>query len=147
MNIMGLIGIIMLTSIVFLAGGILIDDFEINYIDTNISSASPINQSLRESLVNQSQINETFHPLQKKVEDLQTQEGFLDVVGDGTIVLPTIFISFVVSLLKIVGLSQQQSFALLKYLGVPIIIITFLGIGIIVWFILKIIEQMRRYPT
>lgn len=147
MKVGGIIGLIMLISIIFLAGSILIDDFEKNYVETNISSVSPINQSLKESLVNQSQINETFDPLQRKFEDLKSQEGFFDAVSDGTIVLPLIFIDFVVSILKIVGLTQQQAFALLKFLGIPILIITFIGIGIIVWFVLKGIEQLRRYPA
>lgn len=147
MNVGGIIGIIMLISIIFLAGSMLIDDFEKNYVETNISKTSPINQSLKDSLVNQSQINETFDPLQRKFSDLKSQEGFFDAITDGTIVLPTLFIDFVVSILKIVGLTQQQAFALLKFLGIPVLIITFIGIGIIVWFVLKGIEQLRRYPA
>ena len=112
MKVGGIIGIIMLVSIIFLAGSILIDDFEKNYVETNISSTSPINQSLKDSLVSQEEINETFDPLQRKFEDLKSQEGFFDAVSDGTIVLPTLFIDFVVSILKIVGLTQHQAFAL-----------------------------------
>lgn len=147
MKIAGIIGMILLVSMLFLSIGILITDFETNYIDTNISSASPINQSLKESMVNESQINETFDPLQKQVEDLQSQDGFLDVVGDGTVVLPTIFISFTVSILKLVGLSQQQTISILEYIGLPIMLISFVSVAIIVFFVVKIIEQLRRYPV
>ena len=125
----------------------LINDFEENYVDTNISSASPINQSLKDELITQDELNETFDPLQKNVADLQSQEGFLDVLQDGTIVLPVTFINFVIAILTFVGFSQQTSFVILKYLGIPVLIITFLGVGIIIWFVFKIIEQLRRYPV
>lgn len=147
MNIVGIIGIVMLITIIFIAGGLLIDDFETNYIDTNISSAETINQSIRDDLITQDEINATFDPLHKGVEELQSQEGFLDVVGDGTIVLPILFINFVIAILTFIGFSTTQSFVILKYLEIPIVIITFLGIGIIIYFTSKIIEQLRRYPT
>lgn len=147
MNIIGIIGLVMLITAIFISGGLLIDEFETNYVDTNISSADTINQSIRDDLITQDTINETFDPLHKNVEDLQSQEGFLDVVGDGTVVLPIMFINFVVAILKFIGFSTTQSFVILKYLGIPIVLITFLGVGIIVWFTFKIIEQLRRYPT
>lgn len=147
MNIAEIMGLVMIVSIIFIGGGMLIDDFETNYVDTNISSADTINQSVRDDLVTQDEINETFDPLYKNIEDLQSQEGFLDVIGDGTVVLPILFIKFVVTVLTFIGFSTQTSFVILKYLGIPILIITFLGVGIIVFFIFKIIEQLRRYPT
>jgi len=147
MKISGVIGIVILISIIFLAGGILIDDFETNYVDTNISSASPINQSLKDSLVNSSQINETFEPLMEDFDDLKEQEGWFDAVQDGAVVLPKSFINFIGATFKMLGLSQQQIVSLLKFIGVPILIISFVFIALIVWFFFKIIEQLRRYPT
>lgn len=147
MNISGVIGVIFIISIIFLAGTLIIDDLETNYVDTNISSADEVNQSLKDQFINQSELNETFAPIQEKVEDLQSQEGFLDVLGDGSIVLPTLFISFVGTILSFIGLSNTQIFSILKFIQIPVIIITFIGIGIVVWFIFKIIDQIRRYPA
>lgn len=137
----------MLVTAIFISGGLLIDDFETNYIDTNISSSDAINQSITDDLVTQDTINDTFNPLLENVDDLKSQEGFFDAVGDGTIVLPTIFINFVVLILTFVGLTTQQTFVVLKFLQIPIILITFLGVGILIYFIFKMVEQLRRYPT
>jgi len=147
MKISGIIGIVMLISIIFLAGGILIDDFETNYVDTNISDASPINQSLKDELVNESQVNKTFEPLMEDFEDLKTQEGWFDAVQDGTIVLPKSFINFIGATFRMLGLSQQQTVAILKFIGVPVLIISFVFVALIVWFFFKVIEQLRRYPA
>ena len=138
---------VMLVTGIFIASGLLIDEFETEYVDTNISDIDSINQSLKDDLITQDQVNTTFDSLHKNVEDLKSQEGFLDVVGDGTVVLPIMFINFVIAILTFMGFSTTQSFVILKYLGIPIALITFIGVGIIVYFTFKIIEQLRRYPT
>jgi len=147
MSIKGIIGLVMIVTIIFISVGLLIDDFETNYVDTNISNADTIDQSVKDDLITQSEINATFGDLYENVEDLQTHEGFLDILQDGTIVVPTLFIKFITAILTFVGFSTTQSFVILKYLGIPILIITFIGIGILVFFLFKIIEQWRRYPT
>lgn len=147
MRISGIIGLIVLTSGVLLAAGIIINGFETAYVNTSISATSPINQNLSSALVNESQLNETFAPLHAKVDDLQTSEGFLDVLGDASIVLPTLFIDFIITVLTLIGLSEQQTIALLEFIGVPLVLISFIVVALLVWFIFKIIEQLRRYPT
>lgn len=147
MKISGVIGIVILISAIFLIGGLLISDFEKNYIDTNISSISPINQSLRDDLVSETQINDTFSPLMKDLDDLKTQEGWFDAVQDAGVVLPLAFIKFIGATLRMIGLSQQQTIAILKFIGIPILLISFVFIGLIVWFFFKMMEQVRRYPT
>jgi len=147
MKIGGLVGIVILISVIFLTVGLLIDDFETNYVDTNISSTSPINQSLRDDLVSETQINDTFKPLMEDFDDLKTQEGWFDAVQDAGIVLPKAFINFIGATFKMIGLSQQQTVAILKFIGIPILIISFVFIGLIVWFFFKMMEQVRRYPT
>lgn len=147
MKIAGIIGIVILISIVFLSAGIFIDDMEENYIDTNISSSNAINQSLSGRLVNKSQINSTFFPLQEQVKDLESQEGFLDVVGDGSVVLLSMFLNFLVTIASMFGLSSQQMVVIFQYIGVPIALISFAVVGFIVFLIFKVIEQFRRYPT
>lgn len=137
----------MLVTTVLILGGLLIDDFETNYVDTNISQSSPINQNLTDKLVTQEDVNETIDPLYRNVEDLQSQDGFFDAVGDGTIVIPTLFINFVIAILTFLGFSTQTAVVLLQYLQLPLIVISFIFVGIITWFIFKIIEQWRRYPT
>jgi len=147
MKIGGLVGIVILISVIFLTVGLLIDDFETNYVDTNISSTSPINQSLRDDLVSETQINDTFKPLMEDFDDLKTQEGWFDAVQDAGIVLPKAFINFIGATFKMIGLSQQQTVAILKFIEIPILIISFVFIGLIVWFFFKMMEQVRRYPT
>ena len=147
MKISGMVGIVILVSVIFLAVGLLIDDFETNYVETNISSASPINQSLRDDLVSETQINDTFKPLMEDFDDLKTQEGWFDAVQDAGVVLPKAFINFIGATFKMIGLSQQQTVAILKFIGIPILLISFVFIGLIVWFFFKMMEQVRRYPT
>lgn len=147
MKLSGMVGLIIVISIVFLSVGLLIDSFETNYIDTNISSSDTINQSLKDNLVSVSQINETFNPLVEDVGTIQQEEGWFMTAVVGGIMLPKIFVNFIVTLLKIVGLSQQQTFTILKFIGIPIIIISIVSISIIIWFIFKIIEQLRGYPA
>ena len=147
MKISGMVGIVILVSVIFLAVGILIDDFETNYVETNISSASPINQSLRNELVSETQINDTFQPLMEDFDDLKTQEGWFDAVTDAGVVLPKAFINFIGATFRMIGLSQQQTVAILKFIGIPILLISFVFVGLIVWFFFKMMEQVRRYPT
>jgi len=145
MNLSGVVMLVLLVTGIFLAGGMLINDFEENYVQTNITDASPIDQSLNESLVSETDINETVDPLVKNIDDISTQEGFLDVVGDGTIVLPILFINFVLTIATFIGLTQQQTIAILEFIGIPVIIISFIVVAIVVWFVFKIVGQLRRY--
>lgn len=147
MKIGGAIGLILLVSGIFLASGIIISDFETNYVDTNITTISPIDQNLSDDLVSESELNETFTPIQEKVDDLGSQDGFLDVLTDGSVVLPKLFIDFAMSILTMGGLAKDQAVVLLDYIGIPLIIISFIIVAIGIWFLLKIIEQVRRYPT
>jgi len=147
MRIGGLVGIVILISVIFLTVGLIINDFEKYYVETNVSKVSPINQSLKDELVSETQINDTFKPLMEDFDDLKTQEGWFDAVQDAGIVLPKAFINFIGATFKMIGLSQQQTIAILKFIGIPILITGFVFIGLIVWFFFKMMEQVRRYPT
>lgn len=147
MNVNGLVGIVLLVTGMFIAIGLIIDDFETNYIETNISQASEIDQSLNNSLVTASDINETVYPLLENIEDLSTQEGFWDILGDGTIVLSALFINFLLTMASFIGLGEQQIIAILQFIGIPPILIGLIVIALICWIIFKAVEMERRYPS
>lgn len=147
MKIAGIIGIVILVSFIFLVGGLLIDDFEKNYVETNISSSDVINQSIRDDLVGVEEVNDTFRPLMENFNDLQEATGWFDATLTGAIVLPKAFINFIVAVAVMLGLSLKQTTVILKFLAIPVLIASFVFIGLIVWFFFKMMEQLRRYPT
>jgi len=147
MKIAGIVGIVILISGIFLIGGLLIDDFEKNYVETNISSSDVINQSIRDDLVSVEDVNDTFRPLMKNFNDLKESEGWFDATLTGAVVLPKAFINFVVAIAIMLGLSVQQTVVILNFLAIPVLMGSFVFVGLIVWFFFNMMEQLRRYPT
>ena len=147
MKIGGIIGIIILITGIFLVGGLLIDDFEKNYVETNISSVDSINQSLREELVGIEEINDTFKPLMKNFDDLKEATGWFDALLTGAVVLPKAFVNFIVAVAIMIGLTLKQTTVILKFMQIALPIVSVIFVALIVWFFFKMMEQLRRYPT
>ena len=93
MKLSSTIMLVLLVSFVFVAWGILINDFETNYIDTNISSAAPINETFLQDFDNSEELNESMQPIFEGFQDIATDEGFFDKIQDLAVVVPLAIIS------------------------------------------------------
>lgn len=146
MKLIGIIGLILLTSVILISWGGILDDFEENYIDTGISQADPVNSTFREDYDERSQqINETYSPLKEDIDDLGKQEGFLDVLGDNAVVLPKLIISLPGMILTTFTNTAGDVSTVLQQIGIPneLVLIAIVMLSIISIF--KIVELIRRY--
>lgn len=147
MKLIAYIGLILLATIVLFSFGSIVNDFEVNYVETNISKASAMNSSFKENYANRSSfINETFSPLNEKIEDLSSQDGWFDTIGDGLVVLPKVLLSLPGAILKTTTNAITDMRAILIDLGVPptiiliaIILVTLVG----VFYIIEIITKYK----
>lgn len=139
--------LILLVSFVSLAWLILIDDFETNYIDTNISSATTINETFLQDFDNSEELNETMQPIIDGFAVIATEEGFWDKILDLAIVVPLAIIAVpgVIFEQVVFLISLVSRFA--EIIGIPIQIITIAIIGIFIFTLFKLVAFWRRTPV
>ncbi len=57
--------LMLITSIVFLGWGLLVNDFEVNYVQTNISNADSVNETFLQSFDNTQALNDSMSSVRK----------------------------------------------------------------------------------
>jgi len=146
MKLLYLMGVIFLLTIVIFSWGTLVDDFEENYVDTNISEATYMNSSYKEDYNNQSSIEEEYADLEDDLNALGSDSSWFDKLGTGLNVMFKGFISLPGRILSSTADFASNSTIILTTIGIPIELIyigvTLLTIGII----FLMIELIRRYP-
>ena len=146
MKLLGLIGIIMMVSVVLISWGGLVSDFETNYVNTSISKANPINSTFTEDYSDRAaEINETFSPLKDDIDDLGSQDGWLDTLADGSIVLPKLIITLPGMILSSFTNAGSDMITMLNLIGIPteLTLIAIVMLSLIA--IIKIISIIRSY--
>ena len=139
---------ILLATVVLFSWGNLVNDFETNYIDTGISEADAVNSSFKEDYGERAaEINRTFSPLIKDIDDLGSQGGWLDAISDGAVVLPKLIITLPRMLLGIITSAGSDMISVLTQLGIPNELTLIAGIMLILVILFKIIELIRRYKA
>ncbi len=148
MKLIGMIAVIMMVTVILISWGGVLSDFETNYVDTNISEASPVNSSFKEDYDDRAEeINDTFSPLKDKIDDLGSSDGFLDVVGDGSVVLPKLIISLPGMVLGTFTSAGSDMVNMLNLIGIPteLVLIAIVLLSLVAVF--KIVEMIRRYDA
>jgi len=148
MKLMGIIGLIMMVTIVFICWGGLVNDFEENYVDTNISQAESVDTSFRVDYSERTdEMNETFFPLIEDIEDLGSSEGWFDAVVSGAVVLPKLIITLPGMILSTISSAISDMVTMFTTIGIPpeltliaIVLLTLLSV-------IKIISIIRSDPN
>jgi len=147
MKLSSTIMLVLLISFVFVAWGILIQDFETNYIDTNISSATTINETFLQDFDNSEALNESMQPIFEGFQDIATDRGFFDKIQDLAVVVPLAIISvpgvIFNQLVLLINLVSQFS----ELIGIPIQIILISLVGIFMFILFKLVAFWRRTPV
>lgn len=148
MKILGLIGLIMIVSIVLISWGGLVTDFENNYVNTSISKAPALNSSFTEDYSDRAaEINDTFSPLKGDIDDLGSQDGWLDTLTDGAVVLPKLIITLPGMILSTFKNAGSDMYTMLNTIGIPpeLTLIAIVMFSLITIF--KIISIIRSDPN
>ena len=147
MKLSSTIMLVLLISFVFVAWGILINDFETNYIDTGISNVTPINETFLQDFDNSEELNESMQPIFEGFQDIATDEGFFDKIQDLAVVVPLAIISvpgvIFQQLVILIGLVSTFS----ELIGIPVQIILISVVGLFMFILFKLVEFWRRTPV
>lgn len=148
MKLIGLIGLIMIVSIVLISWGGLVSDFEQNYVNTSISKADPINSTFTEDYSERAaDINDTFSPLKEDIDDLGSQDGWLDTLADGSVVLPKLIITLPGMILSTFTSAGSDMITMLNLIGIPdeLVLIAIVMLSLVAIF--KIVSMIRNDPN
>ena len=147
MKLSSTIGLILLVSFVFVAWGIIINDFETNYIDTGISNASSINETFLQSFDNSEELNRTMQPIITGFEDIATDEWFFDRIQDLAVVVPIAIISIPRLIFAQLGILITTTARLFELIKIPLPIVLIGLIGLMMFIVFKLVEFWRRTPV
>lgn len=148
MKLSSAIMLILLISFVFVSWGLLIQDFETNYIDTNISTATPMNETFLQDFDSSAELNESMQPIFEGFKVIATKDkGFFTAVLDLAIVVPLAIISFpgVIFQQLVILISLVSRFA--EIINIPVQIVVIAIIGVFMWILFKLVEFWRRTPV
>lgn len=141
------VGILLLVTFFFFSFGFLIDDFETNYIDTGISSATPFSDSRIDNFSDTEFIEEQLAPIKQGFDDLATEGGFFDKIQDLAVVVPIAIIKIpsVMFILFTRGIGRMVE--ILNILGIPVEVIVIASAALFIFIIFKLVAFWRRTPV
>lgn len=148
MKLIGLIGLIMLVTIVLISWSGLVADFETNYVDTGISEAPAVNSTFTEDYSGRAaEMNDTFSPLKDSIDDLGSDAGWLDTLVDGAVILPKLIITLPGMILSTFKNAITDMITMLNLIGIPeeLTLIAIVMLSLIA--IIKIIQIIRTDPN
>lgn len=143
----GIIFLVFISSLIMTSWVLLVDDFETNYIDNNISSASSVSQNISSQTASAQELNDTFKNTREAISDVSESETSFETFAQGAVAIPTFFIDFVASIPTFISLTIQQTVAFTTFLNIPTEIVLYFSIGIAILFVIIMIGQMRRYQV
>lgn len=144
MKLSGVAGFILLISVVFVSLTLIILDFETNYIDTGISSATPFNQSLFGNLSDVSDLNEAVQPLKSGFDVITEESGFFNKVLNFAVVIPIAIINVPFVIFQIMQLGITRIIEILNILGIPVELVIIASVGVFVWVVFKLVGWWQR---
>lgn len=140
MKILGYIMMILLVSVVLISWGGILTDFEQNYVDTNISETSSMNSSFTEDYSDRAtEINETFSPLIEDIDDLGSQDGWLDILGDGANVISILVVTMPKAVLTLTFSAISDMVDVLQLIGIPPALVLIAIVGLSLFGLFKLI--------
>jgi len=147
MKIVGLIGLILLSTVVLYSWGALVDDFEENYIETGISNTTSFDNNYTSTYNRRTDLNDTFYPLQEGFSDIKEDSGWFDKVQDLGFAIPITIIQLPGMIIDTVADTITDMSTIMKEIGIPTEIILIAGLGFIIFIIFKLVEFWRNYEA
>lgn len=127
---------------------LIVEDFETNYVDTNISDVSAINDTYKSTFGDAGDINESMQPLVDALRDLDEEDkGFFEGLLDYGMVIPIAIISFVGVTFEILGSIITNLTTYANEIGIPIEIIGIAVVSLLAFILFKLIGFWRRTPV
>ena len=146
MKLAGMITLILMVGMVMFCWGGLVDDFETNYVDTNISEAPAVNSSFKSTYNRQDEINETFASLESDLNTIGSDASWYDRLGSGFNIIFTGFITLPAKIITVIGYGIADTTTILSDVGIPKIIIGAVVLIIFIVILFKLVEAVRKYP-
>lgn len=112
-------GIILLLTLVFFLFGLIVEDMDTNYVQTNITTASPFNQSVVGTFDDTAALNASIAPIQQGFERIGTSEGFFQKVLNFAVVIPIAIISVPSVIFTIIVIANERAQELMVTLNIP----------------------------
>jgi len=145
MKFITVISMMLVVTIIFFSWGVIVDDLETNYIETNISDSSGVNDSYKSTYNRVDELNETFFPVQQDFQDISEDDGWFDRIGDASIAIPKVIISIPGVLFTTVNYAISDTVSILKLAGIPAEVVLIASIFITLMILFMIIAFWRRY--
>ena len=148
MNISNIVLITLLIIGILTAWILIIEDFETNYVETNISDVDKINDTYKSTFGDAREINKSMQPLIDSLRDLGDEDkGWFEGLIEYGMVVPIAVISFVGVTFEIFGSIVTNLTTYLNDIGIPIELIGIAIIGFLAFILFKLIGFWRRTPV
>jgi len=144
MKIEGIPIIALLITIILFSWGSIINDFETNYIDTNISSASAVNETFKINYSRVGNITETFSPLEESIKDVGESKGWFDELLSGSIVLIKAVVLLPGMILITVYNLITDGTAASELIGIPTELIITFALMFLIYVIFRVISYVKN---
>lgn len=143
-KIAGVIGLILLASFIFGVTYFLMDDVEQNYIDTGISNAPPINDSIQVDLDKGEELNQSFSPILRAFQTFGDGDDGGFTIFENIVAIPAALIALPGAFLSIAGIAVDMFTVIFRDIVVIDQQFILLGVVGIVAFIIVLIINARR---
>ena len=147
MKLSGYILMFLLVGIVFISWNLLIEDFELNYVETGISNVSGVSANYTDKFDYSDSINDSIGPMFLEFQELGDDAKWYEKLIAVGMAIPKVIISLPIAIAIIVINSIVGLTLFFNILGIPSVIIIPTMIGIIVFVVFKFVELWRSYPV
>lgn len=144
MKIEGIPIIALLITIILFSWVSIVDDFETNYVDTNISSASAVNETFKTNYSRIGDITETFSPLEESIKDVGESKGWFDELLSGSVVLIKAVVLLPGMILITVYNLITDGTAASELIGIPTELIITFALMFLIYVIFRIISYVKN---
>lgn len=147
-----LISVIAIIGVVFTAWGLMVDDYEANYINSSnlITNATPISAEFRsEAFANRTaELNESFSGTQKAIKSIAEEEsGWKQLFTGGLVVIPLAFIESIKAIFTFIAITVDQIGTATTLANVPLALAS-IGVFLLFMFMmLKIVNAVRKHDA
>lgn len=141
------VGIVLFVGFVFLAWGMITEDFESNYVDTNITEAETMNESYKGHFQYATIIEDNLGGLTESFSTMEEDDSWLDILGDSAVALPVAVIRFPVMMIQLIQTTITGASTLGEQAGIPAEVIQIGTVGLLIFGLFKLLSFWRRTPV
>ncbi len=139
--------LMLVTSIVFLGWGLLVNDFETNYVQTNLTTAPSVNETFLQSFDNTEALNNSMSDVRKGFDKIATSEGFFEGLVNVGFVIPKALISIPKVLFIQLQLAITTLTQVLALINIPTAFIVIGLVGLFMFVLFKLTEFFGKHPV